>query len=41
MAEIWDLYNLDGQVVGEHVRGNEMPEDAYHLKVGTYMNKKF
>ncbi len=33
MAEIWDLYNLDGQVVGEHVRRNEMPEDAYHLVV--------
>ena len=31
--EIWDLYNIDRKVIGEHVRGNEMPEDAYHLVV--------
>ena len=31
--EIWDLYNLDREVVGEHIRGNAMPVDAYHLVV--------
>ena len=33
MAEVWDLYNLDREVIGEHIRGNEMPEDAYHMVV--------
>ena len=31
--EIWDLYNLNFEVIGEHVRGTEMPEDGYHLVV--------
>ena len=31
--EIWDLYNLTGEVIGEHVRGTEMPETGYHLVV--------
>ena len=31
--EIWDLYSIDRKVIGEHVRENEMPEDAYHLVV--------
>ena len=26
--EIWDLYNLNFEVIGEHVRGTEMPEDG-------------
>lgn len=21
MAEVWDLYNLDREVIGEHIRG--------------------
>ena len=24
--EIWDLYNLERKVIGEHIRGNELPE---------------
>ena len=31
--EIWDLYNLDGEIIGEHVRGTQMPENGYHLVV--------
>lgn len=31
--EIWDLVNLKREVVGEHVRGTEMPPDAYHQVV--------
>ena len=31
--EIWDLYNRDFEVIGEHIRGKEMPEDGYHLVV--------
>ncbi|MCR4586492.1 MAG: NUDIX domain-containing protein [Lachnospiraceae bacterium] len=31
--EIWDLYNKNFEIIGEHVRGTEMPEDGYHLVV--------
>ena len=31
--EIWDLYDRERNVIGEHVRGNEMPEGGYHLVV--------
>ena len=31
--EIWDLYNLNNEVIGEHIRGEEMPEEGYHLVV--------
>lgn len=31
--EIWDLYDKERNVIGEHVRGTEMPEGAYHLVV--------
>ncbi len=31
--EIWDLYNIDREIIGEHIRGNEMPPDKYHLVV--------
>ena len=35
--EIWDLYNLKGEIIGEHVRGTEMPEDGYHLVVHVWI----
>ena len=35
--EIWDLYNLNGEIIGEHVRGTEMPEDGYHLVVHVWI----
>ncbi len=31
--EIWDLYNLDGEIIGEHIRGSQLPENGYHLVV--------
>ena len=31
--EIWDLYDRERNVIGEHIRGNEMPEGGYHLVV--------
>lgn len=35
--EIWDLYNLAGEVIGEHVRGTQMPENGYHLVVHVWI----
>ena len=26
--EIWDLYNKDLEIIGEHVRGTEIPENG-------------
>ena len=31
--EIWDLYNRNREIIGEHIRGTEMPEGGYHLVV--------
>ena len=31
--EIWDLYNRNREIIGEHIRGMEMPEGGYHLVV--------
>ena len=31
--ESWDLYDLNRRVIGEHIRGTEMPENGYHLVV--------
>ncbi len=31
--EIWDLYDKNRVIVGEHIRGVEMPPDKYHLVV--------
>ncbi len=33
LMEIWDLVNLKREVIGQHIRGNEMPPDAYHQVV--------
>lgn len=35
--EIWDLYNVDRIVIGEHIRGNELPANAYHLVVHVWI----
>ena len=35
--EIWDLVNLNREVVGEHVRGTAMPPDAYHVVVHIWL----
>ena len=35
--EIWDLYNLDREVIGTHIRGTELPENGYHLVVHVWL----
>lgn len=35
--EIWDLYNLDREVIGEHIRGSELPEEGFHLVVHVWI----
>lgn len=35
--EIWDLYNKDLEIIGEHVRGTEIPENGYHLVVHVWI----
>lgn len=31
--EIWDLYDRDRNIIGEHIRGEELPENGFHLVV--------
>lgn len=38
--EIWDLYNLDREVIGSHVRGTELPENGYHLVVHVWLRDR-
>lgn len=35
--EIWDLYSADRVVIGEHIRGNKLPENAYHIVVHVWI----
>ena len=35
--EVWDLYNLEREIVGEHIRGTELPEDGFHLVVHVWI----
>ena len=35
--EVWDLYNLNGEIIGEHIRGTELPEDGFHLVVHVWI----
>ncbi len=35
--EIWDLYNLNRDVIGTHIRGSELPENGYHLVVHVWL----
>ena len=35
--EIWDLYNLNREVIGTHIRGTELPENGYHLVVHVWL----
>ena len=38
--EIWDLYDVDRTVIGEHVRGEELPEAGYHLVVHVWIRDR-
>ena len=31
--EIWDLYDRERNIIGEHIRGEELPENGFHLVV--------
>lgn len=35
--EIWDLYDINRNIIGEHIRGNEMPDNGYHLVVHVWI----
>lgn len=35
--EIWDLYNLNREVIGTHTRDTELPEEGYHLVVHVWL----
>ena len=35
--EIWDLYNKNREIIGEHIRGEELPDNAYHLVVHVWI----
>ena len=34
--EIWDLHSFEREIIGEHIRGTELPEDGYHLVVHVF-----
>ena len=36
-AELWDLYNADREIIGEHARGVPLPENGYHLAVHVWI----
>lgn len=35
--EIWDLYDVDRTVIGEHIRGEKLPANSYHLVVHVWI----
>jgi isopentenyldiphosphate isomerase len=35
--ELWDLYDLNREIIGEHIRGMELPENGYHLVVHVWV----
>lgn len=35
--EMWDLYDIDRTVIGEHIRGNKLPANSYHLVVHVWI----
>ena len=35
--EIWDLYDENRNIIGEHARGTELPENGYHLVVHVWI----
>lgn len=35
--EVWDLYDIDRNVIGEHIRGNALPANSYHLAVHVWI----
>ena len=35
--EKWDLYDRDRNIIGEHIRGEALPADSYHLVVHVWI----
>ena len=35
--EIWDLYDVNRHIIGEHIRGEELPDNSYHLVVHVWI----
>ena len=38
--EIWDLYDANRNIIGEHTRGEELPKGAYHLVVHVWIKNE-
>lgn len=39
--EKWDLYDENRNIIGEHIRGEELPENGYHLVVHIWIKNSF
>jgi len=37
--EIWDLYDRQRRLIGEHMRGSKMPKHGYHLVVHVWVRR--
>lgn len=35
--ELWDLYDRNRNIIGEHIRGEKLPENGYHLVVHVWI----
>lgn len=35
--EIWDLYDENRNIIGEHIRGEQLPDNGYHLVVHAWI----
>ena len=35
--ELWDLYSENREIIGEHIRGNKLPEKGFHLVVHVWI----
>ena len=38
--ELWDLYNENREIIGDHVRGEELPDNAYHLVIHVWIKNR-
>ncbi len=38
--EKWDLYDKNRNVIGEHIRGKELPENGYHLVIHVWIKNQ-
>ena len=38
--EIWDLYDKNRKIIGEQIRGEKLPQNAFHLVVHVWIKNK-